>query len=67
MILLLTLVGLFLFQEFADYFTRQLHTKKYKTEDSEHDKHSDTNVTDTKVDPFAEIIWKRKQSRTNGE
>lgn len=44
-------VGLFLFQEFADYFTRQL-----QTEDSEHDKHSDTDVTDTKVDPFAEII-----------
>lgn len=57
--------GLFLLQEFADYFDRQLQTKKYKTEDSEDDKHSDTNATDTNVDPFAEIIWKRRQSRTN--
>lgn len=58
-------VGLFLLQEFADYFERQLQTNKYKTEDGEDDKHSDTDATDTNLDPFAEIIWKRKQSRAN--
>lgn len=46
-------VGLFLLQEFADYFERQLQT----TEDSEHDRDLDTDATDTNVDPFAEIIW----------
>lgn len=45
-------VDLFLSQEFADYFARQLQTQKYKTEDSEHD----TDATETDVDPFAEII-----------
>ena len=50
-------VGLFLLQEFADYFERQLQTKNDKTEDSEHDRHLDIDPTDTNVDPFAEIIW----------
>ncbi|XP_078381919.1 sulfhydryl oxidase 1-like isoform X2 [Oculina patagonica] len=42
--------------EFADYFVRQLQTQKYKTEDSEQDTLADTDVTETDIDPFAEII-----------
>ena len=43
---------LFLFQEFADYFVRQLKSKK----DGKHKMHTNATYT-TDVDPFAEIIW----------
>ena len=51
-----TLTDMFVpFQEFADYFVRQLQTKKHKTKDSKHKAHTDPYTT-TDVDPFAEII-----------
>ena len=45
------LEGLFLFQEFADYFERQ--KRKSKTKDS---KNNATDSYTTDVDPYAEII-----------
>ena len=49
---------LFFFQEFADYFARQLQSQK----NSEHKTHTNATYT-TDVDPFAEIIWQDVTSR----
>ena len=46
---------LFLLQMFADYFVRQIQSKKHKTNHTEH-KH----LTETYDDPYAEIVWHRQ-------